>query len=209
MRQKLLIINAWNCSFYSTTITHWHARWQVVCFSSKTTVQAHLSRSPFNIYGTNSFIRSSIIYSINSFIWTSVGYSSFPDIISNSQVPDFYCLFNSVIQISQLSECKLFIPGWSDSWDYIVLCWQFCICYTAVHIAKIITLYQRGRGLREKLAEMETFRDILCRQVDTLQSYFDACASALAHYSAHRADSKFNIPSLFHILKTKYVFGWY
>ena len=24
--------------------------------------------------------------------------------------------------------------------------------------------------------EMETFRDILCRQVDTLQMYFDSCA---------------------------------
>lgn len=48
--------------------------------------------------------------------------------------------------------------------------------------------FKRGRGLREKLAEMETFRDILCRQVDTLQNYFDACASALEHYSAHVAD---------------------
>ena len=40
---------------------------------------------------------------------------------------------------------------------------------------------QRGRGLREKLMEMETFRDILCRQIETLQSYFDSCASAVAH----------------------------
>ena len=29
--------------------------------------------------------------------------------------------------------------------------------------------------------EMETFRDILCRQIETLQSYFDSCASAVAH----------------------------
>uniref|UniRef100_A0A8C4QJI0 Ceramide transfer protein n=1 Tax=Eptatretus burgeri TaxID=7764 RepID=A0A8C4QJI0_EPTBU len=35
---------------------------------------------------------------------------------------------------------------------------------------------KKGRGLREKLAELETFRDILCRQVDALQKYFDACA---------------------------------
>lgn len=35
---------------------------------------------------------------------------------------------------------------------------------------------QKGHRLREKLAEMETFRDILCRQVDTLQKYFDSCA---------------------------------
>ncbi|ESO88102.1 hypothetical protein LOTGIDRAFT_234681 [Lottia gigantea] len=41
--------------------------------------------------------------------------------------------------------------------------------------------FKRGRGLREKLHEMETFRDILCRQIDTLQSYFDSCASAVAH----------------------------
>lgn len=38
----------------------------------------------------------------------------------------------------------------------------------------------KGRGLTEKLAEMETFRDILCRQIDTLQSYFDACAELAA-----------------------------
>lgn len=37
-----------------------------------------------------------------------------------------------------------------------------------------------GRGLREKLAEMETFRDILCRQTDTLQGYFDACSESVA-----------------------------
>ncbi|XP_076443458.1 ceramide transfer protein-like [Babylonia areolata] len=45
--------------------------------------------------------------------------------------------------------------------------------------------FKRGHGLREKLAEMETFRDILCRQVDTLQSYFDSCASALQHGRPH------------------------
>lgn len=39
---------------------------------------------------------------------------------------------------------------------------------------------QKGHSLREKLAEMETFRDILCRQVDTLQKYFDACADAVS-----------------------------
>lgn len=32
------------------------------------------------------------------------------------------------------------------------------------------------RNLREKLAEMETYKDILCRQIDTLQQYFDICA---------------------------------
>lgn len=32
------------------------------------------------------------------------------------------------------------------------------------------------RGLKEKLAEIETFKDILIQQVDTLQKYFDDCA---------------------------------
>ncbi|KAK2171314.1 hypothetical protein NP493_1079g00032 [Ridgeia piscesae] len=46
--------------------------------------------------------------------------------------------------------------------------------------------FKRGRGLKEKLAEMETFRDILCHQVDTLQSYFNACSAAVAnHESVH------------------------
>jgi collagen type IV alpha-3-binding protein len=38
--------------------------------------------------------------------------------------------------------------------------------------------HKRGLGLKEKLAEMETFKDILCRQVETLQTYFDACANS-------------------------------
>jgi len=36
--------------------------------------------------------------------------------------------------------------------------------------------FHKSAGLREKLLEMETFRDILCRQTDTLQAYFDTCA---------------------------------
>lgn len=40
--------------------------------------------------------------------------------------------------------------------------------------------FRKGRGLREKLAEMETYRDILIRQVDALQGFFDACATASA-----------------------------
>ncbi|XP_041373633.1 ceramide transfer protein-like [Gigantopelta aegis] len=45
--------------------------------------------------------------------------------------------------------------------------------------------FKRGRGLKEKLMEMETFRDILCRQIDTLQSYFDSCASVVSHGALH------------------------
>jgi len=52
---------------------------------------------------------------------------------------------------------------------------------------------QRGRGLREKLAEMETFKDILSHQVDSLQNYFDACASAITQHTVH--DCEFCIPA--------------
>ncbi|KAA3676476.1 collagen type IV alpha-3-binding protein [Paragonimus westermani] len=41
--------------------------------------------------------------------------------------------------------------------------------------------FKRGHGLREKLAEMETFKEILCKQVDSLQAYFDACNAVVAH----------------------------
>ncbi|XP_029299969.1 collagen type IV alpha-3-binding protein-like [Cottoperca gobio] len=40
--------------------------------------------------------------------------------------------------------------------------------------------FKKGHSLKEKLAEMETFRDILCRQVDTLQKYFDGCSNAVS-----------------------------
>ncbi|XP_037536994.1 ceramide transfer protein isoform X2 [Nematolebias whitei] len=40
--------------------------------------------------------------------------------------------------------------------------------------------FKKGHRLREKLAEMETFRDILCRQVDILQKYFDSCADGVS-----------------------------
>lgn len=36
--------------------------------------------------------------------------------------------------------------------------------------------FKRSRGLREKLAEMDTYKDILCNQMDLLQTYFDKCA---------------------------------
>ncbi|XP_076007197.1 ceramide transfer protein-like isoform X5 [Genypterus blacodes] len=46
--------------------------------------------------------------------------------------------------------------------------------------------FKKGHRLREKLAEMETFRDILCRQVDTLQKYFDSCADGVCKDEFHR-----------------------
>ena len=47
---------------------------------------------------------------------------------------------------------------------------------------------QMGRGssayrsLTEKLTEIETYRDILCRQIETLQSYFDACSDVAQNH---------------------------
>ncbi|XP_024154486.1 ceramide transfer protein isoform X3 [Oryzias melastigma] len=49
---------------------------------------------------------------------------------------------------------------------------------TSGYSATSTSSFKKGHSLREKLAEMETFRDILCRQVDTLQKYFDSCANA-------------------------------
>ncbi|XP_051551915.1 ceramide transfer protein isoform X6 [Myxocyprinus asiaticus] len=46
--------------------------------------------------------------------------------------------------------------------------------------------FKKGYSLREKLAEMETFRDILCRQVDTLQKYFDNGADIESKDDLHR-----------------------
>lgn len=45
--------------------------------------------------------------------------------------------------------------------------------------------FKKGRSLREKLMEMDTFREILCRQVDTLQTYFDSCADTAISNSVH------------------------
>uniref|UniRef100_A0A3P9Q128 Ceramide transfer protein n=1 Tax=Poecilia reticulata TaxID=8081 RepID=A0A3P9Q128_POERE len=47
---------------------------------------------------------------------------------------------------------------------------------TSGYSATSTSSFKKGHSLLEKLAEMETFRDILCRQVDTLQKYFDSCA---------------------------------
>uniref|UniRef100_A0A3B5A0H7 Ceramide transfer protein n=1 Tax=Stegastes partitus TaxID=144197 RepID=A0A3B5A0H7_9TELE len=51
---------------------------------------------------------------------------------------------------------------------------------TSGYSATSTSSFKKGHSLREKLAEMETFRDILCRQVDTLQKYFDSCADGVS-----------------------------
>ncbi|UJR16210.1 hypothetical protein I4U23_003120 [Adineta vaga] len=39
--------------------------------------------------------------------------------------------------------------------------------------------FKKDRYLKEKLSELETFRELLVQQVSTLQTYFDACANAV------------------------------
>ncbi|CAF1376338.1 unnamed protein product [Adineta ricciae] len=39
--------------------------------------------------------------------------------------------------------------------------------------------FRRDRNLKEKLYELETFRELLGQQVQTLQTYFDACANSV------------------------------
>ena len=51
-------------------------------------------------------------------------------------------------------------------------------------------------GLREKLAEIDTYRDILIRQMDTLQSYFDACADVVKDLKTMEAPTCEYCPSL-------------
>ena len=41
---------------------------------------------------------------------------------------------------------------------------------------------------------METFRDILCRQIDTLQGYFDSCASAVSQGAVQECKFYGHIP---------------
>ncbi|KAJ8925974.1 hypothetical protein NQ315_009829 [Exocentrus adspersus] len=50
-----------------------------------------------------------------------------------------------------------------------------------------------SRNLREKLAELETFKDILCRQIDTLQKYFDYCVD---HDAQNHLPDKDNLPTI-------------
>lgn len=48
---------------------------------------------------------------------------------------------------------------------------------TTLSIASGCEVDRTGRTLKEKLHEIETFRDILYNQIDTLQRYFDAAAA--------------------------------
>lgn len=49
------------------------------------------------------------------------------------------------------------------------------IQWSLVHY-QLFLLHQVGQDLASKVMELETYRDILCRQVDLLQAYFDSLA---------------------------------
>ncbi|XP_031559245.1 ceramide transfer protein-like [Actinia tenebrosa] len=52
--------------------------------------------------------------------------------------------------------------------------------------------FKKTRGLREKLLELETFKDIVGRQIDTLQTYFDACSEVMNGSQVHNNDIREN-----------------
>ena len=55
----------------------------------------------------------------------------------------------------------------------------------------------RHQALAEKIAECETFRDILCRQIETLQGYFDTCSTiATSLETDHVNDNKATVADL-------------
>ncbi|PIK44176.1 putative collagen type IV alpha-3-binding protein-like isoform X1 [Apostichopus japonicus] len=82
-----------------------------------------------------------------------------------------------------LSKWTNYLHGWQDRW---VVLREGTLSYFKARndissgcrgsISLARAEIEKGRGLHEKLAEMETFRDILCRQVDSLQGFFDTCA---------------------------------
>ena len=51
-------------------------------------------------------------------------------------------------------------------------------------------LLQRA-DLQEKLGEIETFRNVLCRQLDTLQMYFDAQGGMSAQHQGQTSTRNF------------------
>ncbi|KAG9488113.1 hypothetical protein GDO78_007744 [Eleutherodactylus coqui] len=84
------------------------------------------------------------------------------------------CLSKAVITPHEFDECRFDISVNDSVW--------YLRAQDPDHRQRwidAIEQHKKGHSLREKLAEMETFRDILCRQVDTLQKYFDACADAV------------------------------
>ncbi|KAG7278325.1 hypothetical protein CRUP_029930 [Coryphaenoides rupestris] len=91
------------------------------------------------------------------------------------------CLSKAIITPHEFDECRFDISV-NDSVWYL----RAEDPEHRLHWIESIELHKKGHSLREKLAEMETFRDILCRQVDTLQKYFDSCADGVSKDEFHR-----------------------
>uniref|UniRef100_A0A673GXV6 Ceramide transfer protein n=1 Tax=Sinocyclocheilus rhinocerous TaxID=307959 RepID=A0A673GXV6_9TELE len=101
------------------------------------------------------------------------------------------CLSKAVITPHEFDECRLDIsvndsvwylraqdPEHRNQWIDSIEQHRVSVS-TSGYSATSTSSFKKGHSLREKLSEMETFRDILCRQVDTLQKYFDGCADAV------------------------------
>lgn len=56
-------------------------------------------------------------------------------------------------------------------------------------------LLQRA-DLQEKLGEIETFRGVLCRQLDTLQTYFDAQGGMSSQHQGQTSTQSFTHSSI-------------
>ncbi|EDV26993.1 uncharacterized protein TRIADDRAFT_22163 [Trichoplax adhaerens] len=67
--------------------------------------------------------------------------------------------------------------------------------YTSLSTASTSST-KRDKNLKEKLLEMETYREILCRQVDTLQRFFDKCSDAVVEAEHKIEEFKRNEPDM-------------
>uniref|UniRef100_A0A3Q3XK42 Ceramide transfer protein n=1 Tax=Mola mola TaxID=94237 RepID=A0A3Q3XK42_MOLML len=96
------------------------------------------------------------------------------------------CLSKAVITPHEFDECRFDISVNDSVWYLRAEDPEHRLQWIeSIELHKVSKLHEpflqtKGHRLREKLAEMETFRDILCRQVDTLQKYFDSCADAVS-----------------------------
>ena len=77
-----------------------------------------------------------------------------------------FCSFS----LRTLSNLNLFLQG-------TYTC-QFTEIYIIPHAKFVYFILKIGHDLQTKLAELETYRDILCRQVDLLQAYFESLAES-------------------------------
>lgn len=150
----------------------------VLCFSLRLSSQADSG------YGSESSLRRH--GSMLSLTSATSGYSATStSSFKVSFVGNVYCGWRGQVLILYLHTCGCFLV-FLDLYKFFYLLFNPCL----------YLFLQKGHSLREKLAEMETFRDILCRQVDTLQKYFDGCADAVSKDELQRDKSKTSNSSL-------------